>query len=423
MPLNLRPSPSPASAGAGPNNPFTQRYLLATFAFLAAMTPVCLFLGVRGFAPVAGLAGAACLAFARPSRRDWPGIALLVLLVIWATIGLAWTPAPNLHGLGSLKTFSRATLVHLALQLLLCSALVTGLARLAPENAERALTWLAFALLAGMALLTEEGLSRAAVYQAMMAAVHQHTRPDLAIRALAQGGFATAVLVWPLGLLLHRQGRTPLALLLAAFVPLTLILMRGFAPSAALVVSLPVYWLVQRYGRPAILSVMGVTAAYMLLTPLVMLAVDHFGLYAHYKPHLPPSWAERLRIWSFVADQFVQHPLRGAGLDASRTFPGVVPLHPHNGPLQLWYELGAPGALLGTGFWVWLWLRIAAHAEGQRLFASVASATATVYIVISAVGFGLWQEWWLCVGALAMSVCVVFARTLPSDEPNPSETG
>lgn len=413
----MPPSP-PQAPGAG--NLFTQRFLLAVFAFLAVMTPFCLFLGVRGFAPVVGLAGAACLAVARPSRSDWTGIILLSLLVAWAAVGLVWTPAPNLHGLGSIKTLSRATIWHLALQLVLCTALVTAFARMERANAQRALTWLAFALLAGLALLTEEGLSRAAIYQAMMAAVHQHTRPDLAIRALAQGGFATAVLVWPLGMLLHRQGRTPLAVLLAAFVPLLLILMRGFAPSAALAVSLPMYFLVRRFGRPAILAVMGLTAAYMLLTPLFMLAIDHWGLYAQMKPHLPPSWAERLRIWSFVADQFVQHPLRGAGLDASRTFPGVVPLHPHNGPLQLWYELGVPGALLGTGFWVWLWFRIAAHVEGQRLFAAVASATATVYIVISAVGFGLWQEWWLCVGALAMSVCVVFAKTLQA---GPSEPG
>ena len=423
MPLKPRPALFSPRQSTGASGPFTQRVLVATFAFLAVMAPLCLFLGVRGFAPVVGVAGVACLAFARPSRGDWPGIVLLGLLIAWATVGLAWTPAPNLHGLGSLKTLTRATLFHLALQLVLCTALVTALARLDRGNAERALTWLAFAMLAGMALLTEEGLSHAAVYQAMMAAVHAHTRPDLAVRALAQGGYPTAVLAWPLGMLLHRQGRTPLALILAALVPLSLILMRGFAPTAGLAVSLPVYFLVRRFGRPAILAVMGLTAAYMLLTPLFMLAIDHFGVYAQMKPHLPPSWAERLRIWSFVADQFVQHPLRGAGLDASRTFPGIVPLHPHNGPLQLWYELGALGALLGTGFWVWLWLRIAGRAEDDRLFAAVASATATVYIVISAVGFGLWQEWWLCVGALAMSVCVVFAKTLQAPLPGPGETG
>jgi len=422
MPLKPRPTASSAPTTPGANDPFTQRVLLGAFAFLAALAPVCLFLGVRGFAPVVGVAGAACLAFARPSRSDWPGIGLLLLLVLWAAVGLAWTPAPNLHDLGSLKAFTRATLWHLALQLILCTALVTALARLERENAERALTWLAFTLLAGAALLTEEGLSHAAVYQAMMAAARAHTRPDLAVRALAQGGYITAVLAWPLGMLLHRQGRTWMALALAAYAPLSLILMRGFAPSAALAVSLPVFFLARRFGRPAILTAAGLTAAYMLLTPLFMLAIDHFGLYVQFKPHLPPSWAERLRIWSFVADQYARHPLRGAGLDASRTFPGIVPLHPHNGPLQLWYELGAPGALLGTAFWVWLWSRIAGRAEDNRQFAAVASATATVFIVISAVGFGLWQEWWLCVGALAMSACVVFARSLGASGPGPRGT-
>lgn len=394
------------------SGPFTQRCLLALFGFLAVTAPICLFLGVRGFAPAVGLAGFAGLFLARPQRADWPGIALLLALVVWAIIGLAWTPAANLHGLGSLKVLTRATFLHLGLQLVLCTALVTAAARLERETALKALTWLSFGLVSGLALLTVEGVTHAAIYQAMMAVVHGFTRPDLAVRALAQGGYVAAVLAWPLGLAMHRQGRTRLALAIAAFAPLSLILMRGFAPTGGLLVSLPVFFLVMRTGRPAIVALTVFTAVYMLMTPVLMLLVEHFGLYAAMKAHLPPSWAERLRIWSFVADQFVHHPLRGAGLDASRTFPGVVPLHPHNGPLQLWYELGVPGGLLGAGFWVWLWRRIASHVDGDRLFAAVASATATVYIFISAVAFGLWQEWWLCVGALAMTACVAFGRTL-----------
>jgi O-antigen ligase len=409
----MPPESRPITFSTDVGGPITQRCLLAVFGLLAIASPLCLFLGVRGFAPTVGLAGFACLVLARPSRADWTGIALLGLLVAWATISVAWTPADNLHGLKSFKTFSRATFWHLAVQLVLCTALITALARLEPPRAQRALIWLAFGFLAGIALLTEEGLSRAAVYQAMMAAVHQHTRGDLAIRALAQAGDVTAAVAWPLGMALHRKGYTWLGLAIGAFSPVCLILLRGFAPTAGLALSVPVFFLVLRYGRPVILGLMALTAAYMLLTPLFMLAIDHFSVYAHLKAHLPPSWAERLRIWSFVADQFVHHPLRGAGLDASRMFPGIVPLHPHNGPLQLWYELGAPGALAGTAFWVWLWARIAKRGEAaDRLFAATAAATATVFIVISAVGFGLWQEWWLCVGALAMAACVVFARTL-----------
>lgn len=392
--------------------PLTQRGLLALFGLLAITTPICLFLGVRGFAPAVGVAGCAALFLARPRRADWPGIGLLLALVGWAIIGLAWTPAPNLHGLGSLKALTRATFLHLGLQLVLCTALVTATARLERDIARKAMTWLSFGLLAGLALLTVEGFSRAAIYQAMMAAVHGYTRPDLAVRALAQGGYVAAVLAWPVGMAFHGQGRTKLALAVALFSPLSLILMRGFAPTGGLLVSLPVFFLVMRTGRPAIMALAAFIAAYMLLTPVMMLLVEHFGLYGLMKPHLPPSWGERLRIWSFVADQFVHHPLRGAGLDASRTFPGVVPLHPHNAPLQLWYELGVPGGLLGAGFWVWLWRRIASRADDDRLFAAVASATATVYIFISAVGFGLWQEWWLCLGALAMTACVAFGRSL-----------
>jgi O-antigen ligase len=147
-----------------------------------------------------------------------------------------------------------------------------------------------------------------------------------------------------------------------------------------------------------------------------MLAVDRTGLYGHAKAGLWPSWAERLRIWGFVAERWAEHPLRGAGLDASRTFGEAIPLHPHNGPLQLWFELGLPGAVLGTLFWFWLWGRIGDCTRRDRLAGATAAATATVYLTISSVSFGQWQEWWLCVGAFAMALCVLLGKTLvPAD--------
>jgi O-antigen ligase len=213
---------------------------------------------------------------------------------------------------------------------------------------------------------------------------------------------------------LRRQGRWRWALAMAAFVPMSLLLLRGAAPTVGLLFSLPVFFLVLRYGRPALLALMIVNVVYILATPLGMLAVDHLGLYASLRGHLPPSWGERLRIWSFVAERFTLHPFRGAGLDSSRVFPDIVPLHPHNAPLQLWFELGLPGALLGAAFWAWLWRRIGERADQDRLTTAVASATAAVYLTISAVGFGLWQEWWLCVGALAIVLCILFGNAARS---------
>jgi len=72
---------------------------------------------------------------------------------------------------------------------------------------------------------------------------------------------------------------------------------------------------------------------------------------------LPQSWDHRLRMWGYCWQVIAEHPLRGAGFDASRTFKEtyiasdgreitIVSLHPHNAGVQIWTEAGlAVGAL------------------------------------------------------------------------------
>ena len=150
----------------------------------------------------------------------------------------------------------------------------------------------------------------------------------------------------------------------------------------------------------------------MAAMPFAMLAADHLQLYAHLEHRAPPSWSDRLHMWTFIAERSFATPLRGAGLDASRTFPGVIFLHPHNGTMQLWYELGVPGAALGILFWLWLWRRIGERAEHDRLSAATATGALVVYLTIGSLSFGLWQEWWLCLGALAMALCLLLGKML-----------
>ena len=89
------------------------------------------------------------------------------------------------------------------------------------------------------------------------------------------------------------------------------------------------------------------------------------------------SAAHRLLIWSFVGDRIAEHPLAGWGLNSSRAIPGGkdpiepgaswLPLHPHNAPLQLWLELGVPGAVLLALLAAYAWLALA-RAEWPRRF-------------------------------------------------------
>jgi O-antigen ligase len=307
---------------------------------------------------------------------------------------------------------TRFTILHLAMQLAFSTAFVTALSRLDAAPARKVLGWMAVGFLIAPALLIEEGLTGARLFQALPALIGQPRREDWLPADLAQGSYVVAVVAWPLGVALWRRGRPLPALALAVFAPLTLVILRGLAPSLALAISLPVFLLALRGGRPVVRILGAATAAYVMLVPLAMLSASRNGLLGRFKAGAWPSWAERPRIWGFVAERWAEHPLRGAGLDASRTYPGVVPLHPHNGALQLWFELGLPGAVLGTLFWLWLWRRIGDCAERDRLHGAAASATATVYLVIGSISFGLWQEWWLCVGAFAIALCVLLGKTL-----------
>jgi hypothetical protein len=396
-----------------------QRALTGIFAFIAVLTPVAMHFGVRGFAPILGVAGFFCLRYARPAGRDWIGGGILAALVAWGAISASWSPAPPFHGLNTIKDVEHFTAMHLALQMLLSGAFVFSVGRLTQANAQRALTWLGIGALAGASLVVVEMLSHAGLYLALAEAAGKPVRPDLAIRNLAQAGDVAAMLAWPLGIGLAQRGWRLPGLALAAFVPLSFVLLRGFAPSLALVISLPVFFLVLRIGPRILYGLMGLATGYMLFTPWVMLVLQRSGAFEAVQAHLPPSWGARLRIWTLVTDRMMDHPLRGSGLDASRMLPGGI-LHPHDIPLQLWFELGAPGAVLGAAFWAWLFYRLASRAQAECLFVATAAATATVYLLISAVGFGLWQEWWLCVGALSLGTCLALRRVLAHDHPGQS---
>ena len=105
----------------------------------------------------------------------------------------------------------------------------------------------------------------------------------------------------------------------------------------------------------------------------------------------------RLGYWSHGLDWIELRPLRGWGLEASRMFgPGIV-LHPHNNPLQIGIELGAVGAVTAAAFWGVVLSRLAR--PSPSLVAAATAACIGVYLLYG-VNFGVWQEWWLALGAL-----------------------
>jgi O-antigen ligase len=371
------------------------------------------FIGPLGFAALAGLGGLLALPLVRPSREAFLAVAMLGVLVVWSWISLGWARYEPDFSVRSYKMLEHLTGIKLIIEAVLYSALVAATGRLLPSDAERALRIFAVALTGLAAVLVIEGLSRAHIYMAFQAHLLRHVlRPDLALRAVAQGGYVIAVMVWPVSLLLRREGRNMLVIALLAGLIATTVMFKVDAPAAGLATGLLAMVAVLIFGRVGVLALGGLSAIYVMATPWIMAPMISAGLFERFKVGLPPSWDARLTIWAFTDARILEQPLLGWGMDASRSWPHIIPLHPHNASLQLWLELGGVGAVIAAAFVFFLFWLIAKATEGKAYMA-VASATLAAYLAIGALSFGVWQEWWLGIGAVAFCACLALKRAMP----------
>jgi O-antigen ligase len=337
----------------------------------------------------------------RPSLPRSPVLVLGLMLAGWGAITALWAPEPG-----------RAAL--LALTLAAMMLLAHGAAGAA--HGARLMPWIGFGLVFGLAAAFADWQSgnalRAAVrgLKEVPASLVFGLKPAASLMALLLPmGFAlpwpwfarAALLVLGAGVLIVLPGETARLATIAGL--------------AAALLSLAAPRLV-----PKLVGV-GV-AVLILLMPLLVASIPQIP-----SASLPLSAVHRLVIWDFAAARIAEKPIIGWGLEASRAMPGgraqpdaatldrlnitapaqreflvlphveVMPLHPHNGALQLWLELGGIGALIGAALILALGFaaaRSAAPAVGAGMLASAA--------VTGMLSFGLWQAWWVASLLLAM---------------------
>lgn len=176
-------------------------------------------------------------------------------------------------------------------------------------------------------------------------------------------------------------------------------------------------WLAPRVTLGAIcgvaaLAVVAAPALYARLAELVFVIwPDQNG---------PLSYERRAQMWQFAIERIAEKPVKGWGLDASRTFDGVITyrgfqwadiqLHPHASPLQIWLELGAVGACLtalllaASG-----WALVRLFGRDRLAAAAVASALAALFAAWG-FSFGFWQPWLWSLMLLAVGFALAIRR-------------
>ena len=403
-------------------NPTSPAFPLAVALLVA---PVIVVLQSKAMAPV-GLVALAFVVIAHLRARrslPWPRGPVVIAaagLGLWAMVSALWAIEPG-RAIG--------TGASLAAMALLAGGAATAVRDADDATRRRLALALAIGLVLGLATAALDALTGNAIRAAVRglrdvpAALVFGLKPAASVMALLLP--LAVALRWPV---------LPRALLLLGGAAV-LVALPGDTAKIAAVIGLLVAAATVLAPRVVPRLLGASIAAAILAMPLVVSAIPSLPV-----ERLPFSALHRMVIWDFTAERIAERPVLGWGMEASRTVPGgrdmppgeildrlrvtepaqraafaaphvqVLPLHPHNGALQVWLELGAIGALIAAAL-AWLLGAAAARAPSPPAAAG-ALASAAVTAMLS---FGAWQAWWLAAMLLAGVACVALpAKTSPA---------
>lgn len=369
----------------------------------AVLTPLLAWLAPLGFAPLLAVMGLLCLPAFHIVDEDRPVLIVLLGVLIWAAASTTWSP---FHP----KGVGHSVILQLALGLPLFWSAVCGARRADPALNALALRVLAIGLaLFGVELIAET-LTGAGVYRWLHERYYEPIRVDLAQTNVGHSAFVIALL-WPAVLVGGLKRRWEIALLAVA-VAGTVAAAHAFGADAPVLafplsaIAMLLVWLAPRIG-PLLLA--AAAAATSFLMPAFVWAVRATGDYSQIEHRMPASWSARMTYWSSTLDWIREQPVRGWGLDASRVMGAGISLHPHNGALQVWLELGLPGAVAAAAFWG-LGIARLTREEPDLEMAGVAGST-VAFLLFAWVNYGLWQQWWLALGAFVPVISAMLTNS------------
>ena len=359
----------------------------------------------HGVAPLAAFGGlcAAGLVAASGSLR-FPALltpaAILLLLLVWGALSAIWAIEPG-----------RSLLLDLRLAGVFLAGLALGAA------AERlAAPWrTALCLLAGAALgLALAGYDLASAGGLTRLISVRGFRPA----RLDQIAIGLAILTLPMSALLFA--RRPTAGVTALIVAVgAVFLLDDVSAKAALIAAAPVAAVAFRRPRGVARFAAVISVLFVLTAPLTLPKLAGIPGSVAKADSFKISAGHRLLVWWFVGERVTERPLLGWGLDSSRAIPGGnvearlgqnwLPLHPHDAALQVWLELGMPGAVLFAALVALFWVRID-RLGAPRLYAAAAAGALTAAAAPEFAAYGVWQEWWIGTLALALFLVMVMAR-------------
>ena len=401
------------------------RLLLVLLAL--TLTPVAIVLTHRAIAPLMGfiaLAAATRPDIWRTGFRpltppvDWRAADTAASLAflgfcLWIAVSSLWSPTPGAAKL-ALNFFGAG----------LALGAVVLEARTCSHGARRRITfWFLGAVLIALGLLFFEAVSGGLIRAITPPADETPGRLMDEIR-LGRGFAALAPSLFPaagLVVLLMRDklSRTSLSVMLAILFVLAFWTALDYtiaANSAAVLIGSLAFILGWRAPGTTLRAIMFLAIILLIFMPVLFAAVPFVSFVDRVGLPLPESWMQRLYVWQAASAAALDCLPFGCGVDYARalgaegrmvSLPGslrplpLMPTHPHNIFLQIWLELGFPGAVL-AGVGLLAGGRLLTGAQLSKPAAAAAAGAATAILVSALVEMSLWQMWRLASIGLAV---------------------
>ncbi len=251
--------------------------------------------------------------------------------------------------------------------------------------------------------------------------------PNLAIRSVV----ALCLLFWTLLLVLDNAAAAGPAIwgravwLWRIVLVLGMAILIAMAPQIAARIAFVLglgFYVIGRWGPPKLTFWLLLSVAVLMVLGLPFIIhewLDPAGFGAQLKLQKYYSGQHRLFIWQFVAERIMERPWLGWGLDIGRIMPGgervlsgggeVLPMHPHNGFLQYWLELGLLGAAVLAGALIYVGHKLSRPGMTPAARAAGCGYTATVF-TFAFLSFNSWHNWWIGMIVLTLAPLLLVAR-------------
>ena len=232
--------------------------------------------------------------------------------------------------------------------------------------------------------------------------------------AFNRGAIALSLIVWPVVSYLWSRGLGWKALVIPVLLGVLSIFLESASATLGFAIGIATFLLVVSHRKIGRLVTLAACVVAFVALPFAMREMHNHEW--HRADWLSGSEHHRVEIWNFSLERIAEKPVLGWGFDGSRhvaerffaadeTSRSMMPLHPHNGPLQILLELGAVGAVIVLAL---LWLMATQLDNLSRRSRECGQALFVAALAIGCVAFGQWQNWWL---ALIFSVALLVPLT------------